>query len=177
MHYISRFFTYLGILCILLGAFLTYQHFNPALLSFTDFEKPQKVVIQNSASPLYLSIPSVHIGLPIYAAHIINNQWETTTLGVSYLIDSPIPGQRGNSILYGHNWQVLLGNLVYVKPGEKVNVLFSDHSSKQFNIIYTTIVNPTDVSILTQSRDTRITLYTCTGFLDSKRFVAVATLE
>lgn len=87
-----------------------------------------------------------------------------------------MPGEPGNSILYGHNWTSLFGNLPKTKPGERVDIGFSDGSMQQFIVEYTSIVSPDEIEIIEQTEDTRITLYTCTGFLDSKRFVVVAKL-
>ena len=43
-------------------------------------------------------------------------------------------------------------------------------------IEYTQVVTPDQTHILAPSDDRRVTLYTCTGFLDRKRFVVTATL-
>ncbi len=151
---------------------------SPTRLNFdTTYAQNQSVAAESKAVPTRLIIGDVKVDLPVYAASVVNNQWQTTTKGVSYLRSSPVPGEKGNSIIYGHNWLNLLGPLTAVRPGEKIEVDFSDNSHKTFVVEYTSIVNPNDASILAPSKDKRITLYTCTGFLDSKRFVAVATLQ
>ena len=62
------------------------------------------------------------IDLPIYPASINGTSWETTTKGVSYLKNTPTPGEIGNSVMYGHNWTNLLGPLVRAKPGQKIEI-------------------------------------------------------
>lgn len=175
----SRVLTVSGIILIAFGTVFTYQHFNPSVLAFSTPPKSTQLssTANSSANPVILAIPSAHIKLPIFVSHIVDNNWQTTTQGISYLASSPIPGQQGNSILYGHNWEALLGNLVTTKPGDEVVITYANHSVKKFIIHYTMVVDPSDISILQQSTDKRITLYTCTGFLDSKRFVAVAILD
>ena len=64
-----------------------------------------------------------------------------------------------------------------MKPGDRIEIAFSDGSIREFVVAYTTTVNPGQVEILKDSEDSRLTLYTCTGFLDSKRFVVTAKLK
>jgi len=124
--------------------------------------------------PTRLTITSVNIDIPIHPAEITNNTWADTKKGVSYLVTSPLPGMRGNSVIYGHNYPVIFGNLTSVIPGDVVTVEFSDGSTKSFEVLYTTTVTPDQTGILKQSNDTRLTIYTCSGFLDSERFVVTA---
>lgn len=174
MHFLPKFFIVFGFLVLIFGGYLIVQRTSPRKLSFA---KPPVVKhIVSKTYPQEIIINSIHIDLPIYSAQIINNNWETTTEGVSYLTGSPIPGDKGNSILYGHNWESLLGRLPNLKPGQIIEIVFSDKSKKKFLVKYTTIVTPDNVSILAAATDKRITIYTCTGFMDTKRFVAVAVL-
>ena len=93
---------------------------------------------------------------------------------MSYLATSPLPGHKGNSILYGHNWKSLLLDLPKVKPGQSVFITNHNGTKQRFIVEYTAVVDPSQTYIIDATNDTRITLYTCTGFLDSKRFVVVA---
>lgn len=127
--------------------------------------------------PVRLVIESIGVDLPIHDAEISENKWSDTKSGVSYLLSSPLPGEKGNSIIYGHNWPGLLGSLPQVTPGDRIDVIFSDGSVRSFEVEYTTIVDPSQTGVLASSKQKRLTVYTCTGFLDSKRFVATAVLE
>lgn len=165
-----------GFLGLLIGSYFIYQRQNPSRLKFENYPVIQASMEQAEKSPIGIKIESAKISLPVIASEIKNNKWEATTEGVSYLKTSPIPGTQGNSILYGHNWASLLGNLKKVKPGDQIEISYSDQSSKKFLVEYLVEVKPEDTSILNNSSDSRITLYTCSGFLDSKRFVVVAKL-
>lgn len=147
---------------------------NPSRLSFdvTFTQKKQPVVV--SKPPKRIIIPKISVDLPIVSSHIKKGEWETTTDGISYLGVSPIPGDVGNSILYGHNFDYLFGKLPHLTPGDIIEIEYEDHSKKEFIIRYTQVVTPKQVDIIKPTTDRRITLYTCTGFLDSKRFVVVA---
>lgn len=159
------------------GAILLFQRNNPTRLAFVS--PPERTIMRPmmGITPVAITIKQVKINLALYPATIQNNQWPTTTKGISYLASSPIPGQKGNSIIYGHNWKSLFGPLQNTKPGDEVEITYKDSSKKKFTMLYTSIVSPEQVNILQPSKDTRITMYTCTGFLDSQRFVAVAILN
>jgi sortase A len=169
----------LGIVFYSCALAFIWQRTTPSRLAFKNFEEITTVTTSSSpvAAPEQLIIPNLLINLPISPAKIQNGSWEISTIGVSYLSSSPLPGSTGNSILYGHNWQVLLGKLVYAKPLDEILITYADGSTRVFEVVDTKEVTPNDVSILNQTKDRRITLYTCTGFLDSKRFVVTATLK
>lgn len=120
-----------------------------------------------------LIIPDLGINLAIYPAKISGNRWQTTTLGVSHLSTTPDPGEPGNSVIYGHNWHNLLGRLPRVTPGSKIKVT-QNGVTQEFVVTATAEVDPTTSSVYAPTSDTRLTIYTCSGLLDSKRFVVVA---
>jgi len=169
-------FLIVSLVCFISGGYLMWEHNDPNRLAFKDFTgNYRNVAIINP--PVRVIIKNASIDLPIYPAKITSTLWETTTVGASYLTSSPIPGHVGNSIIYAHNWMSLFGNLVTVRPGDIVEVDYQDKSKEVFTIAYTSVVPSDASSILAASKDKRITLYTCTGFLDTKRFVAVAVLR
>lgn len=175
MNFASKILIASGFLLILFGGHLVIDRYSPKSIEFKDLSVNQ--VISSNVTPIRIIIPSLNIDNGIYGAKINNGQWETTQKGISYLLSSPVPGGIGNSILYGHNWPSLLGNLTRIKPGEKIEIVMSNGKKKTFVVQFTSIVDPNQTHILSQTSDNRITLYTCTGFLDSKRFVATATLS
>lgn len=173
----DKFFTSLGISLIIFASFLVYQRNNPSRIAFAKadvvIEDVDKVLLQ----PNFIKISSLDINLPVYSSEIKNNKWEVANDGVSYLKTSVSPGQIGNSIMYGHNWSNLLGRLVKIKTGDVVEINYTDNSKKEFIVTLIQEVNPNDVTILNETNDRRLTIYTCSGFMDSKRFVVVAILK
>jgi LPXTG-site transpeptidase (sortase) family protein len=166
----------IGILSLFYGGYLFWQRTNPARLSFEKTPHfPQ--FPKTTTVPVRISIDRVHINLSLYPARVQNNLWDTTSYGASFLSSTPIPGEKGNSIIYAHNWTNLFGGLTEVKPADMVTIYYKNNTKKTFTVLYTDIVTPRDIQILNPSTDRRITLYTCTGFLDMKRFVAVAILR
>lgn len=165
-----------GLSCYIFGIYLIWERNDPNRLRFKNYMGNYKNV-PLSNPPVRILIRDLNIDLPVYPAKVVNNQWETTTMGASYLLSSPLPGVRGNSIIYAHDWASLFGPLVNIKRENKVEIDFEDKTKKFFIIKNTSVVSPDQSDILKNFGDTRLTLYTCTGFLDSKRFVAVATLQ
>ncbi len=126
-----------------------------------------------SDSAFTVHIPSAHIELPAYSAIINGTTWQTTKRGVSYLSTSPLPGEKGNSVLYGHNWPNILARLHDVKPGDAIFITRGDKTTR-FIIRFVAVVPPSESSVYAASADTRLTIYTCTGFLDRERLVVTA---
>lgn len=166
-----------GVLLTLLSTALAFQRYSPYRLNF-DVSFDQKVAAKKTLTsislPTRIIIPETTIDLPIIGSTIKDQKWETTSKGVSYLSISPTPGEKGNSIMYGHNWTNLLGPLVNVKPGNEIRIEYADGSVRKFIVQATALVTPDDTSILLPSDEALLTIYTCAGFFDSKRFVVTA---
>jgi LPXTG-site transpeptidase (sortase) family protein len=166
-------FLSLSIICFGTAWFFVWQrYFNPHRLDFTH--QPAQITSKFTVLPIRLVIADLNIDLPVIPSQIINGAWMTTPAGVSYLTASARPGQPGNSIFYGHNWPVILGNLLQAKVGQDILVYNSDGSQKLFKIQLIKEVKPDDTSILLSTFKPVLTIYTCSGFLDSRRFVVVA---
>jgi LPXTG-site transpeptidase (sortase) family protein len=163
----------LGIIILLFSGFFFYERYNPQSLSFSVNDL-NTITAKSTYKPTEITIPSIDLRLPIIPAKLEKGKWESTTKGISYLSSSPIPGNQGNSILYGHDWPNLLGNITKLKPGQKITIKYSNNKTRDFIIYSTILVSPKETSILAPSKDARITLYTCAGFWDNKRFVVVA---
>ncbi len=171
---LSRVFWFGGGGSMLISGFLFWQRYTPTRLAFRLSSLDTKRLSVSTSIPTLVEIPNVGIELPVIPAKLENGRWEATRYGVSYIITSAVPGQIGNSIFYGHNWASLLGPLVRVKKGERIVVRQSNGSEMVFIVEQTSVVTPDQTHVLTQSNDRRLTIYTCTGFLDSKRFVVTA---
>ena len=177
MRVFPRVLIYFGIFCLILAAFLYWQRTTPTRLQFDTERIESSSVSSTNLEPSAIIIRDLAIELDIYPASIKSGKWEATSKGVSYLSSTPVPGEIGNSVIYGHNWKSILGNLVKAKPGQAIEILYSDGSMKKFEVKFTQVVTPDQTEILNQTDDVRITLYTCTGFLDTKRFVVTAILS
>ncbi len=175
MKLISHSIIVAGFCMVILGLVLTYYHYNPNRLSFKNAHvEKKKQLADHLKTPKRITVQAIGVDLPVFPSTIKDGVWETTDKGVSYLVHSPVPGSFGNSILYGHNWTKLLGGLTKLKPGQTFEIEYSDGTVETFTIQTTAYVLPTDVSVLRDSTKPLVTLYTCAGPLDSKRFVVTA---
>lgn len=179
MKLLSKLFILLGVFCYLLGIYNIWLSVDPNRLSFSKYSYAQTKTSEKEelSAPVEIIIKDLNIDLHLIPSHVVDNKWETTDIGASYLATSPIPGEEGNSIIYAHNWASLFGSLIYISPGDEIQIKYADGSQKIFVVKYTSTVTPDTSGILAPSNDRRITLYTCIGFLDSQRFVAVAILK
>lgn len=172
MQVLSKITILVGVVFIFYGCVLLWERNNPSRLSFNNYSP--KINYSPRFYPVSIEIPAVSIKTAIIPSNLNNKQWETTKDGVSYLLSSPIPGTTGNSILYGHNWPTILGKLEQVKTGQTITITNSNGVRNTFLVESIAIVTPDQIHVLAASNDVRITLYTCTGFLDSKRLVVTA---
>ena len=164
-----------GLLLITQGLFDLSKrlgYYNPVTKTSTIYNPPSSFTSQST--PSEISIKSLSLSLPVEPIKIKSGYWPTSQTGVSFLADSGNLGNVGNLIFYGHNWKNLLGNLHKVKTGDTLVVSGQNGQDFLYSIAYIATVNADDVSILADTNDERITLYTCTGFLDQKRLVVVA---
>lgn len=165
-----------GVILWMAAAVCYWQRVTPRRLAFEGVNKTllREGMEQGAVVPVELVIESVGMKLAVYGARNEGGKWETTKSGVSYLLGSAIPGERGSSIFYGHNWESLMGKLGKVKPGESVEIEMSDGSKRVFMVKYVQEVSPRETEVLKESDDKRVIIYTCSGFLDRKRVVVTA---
>lgn len=138
-----------------------------------------QVVIENQnkkSKPVKLYIPKLERTLEITDGYIENNRWTVSASGVSFLVDSATPEENGNTIIYGHNTIGVLGRLWKVQKDDFVYLTSSDNKVYKYKIIERKEVKPNQVEILKQEGTSRVTIYTCSGFLDSARFVIIGEL-
>lgn len=123
--------------------------------------------------PTKIYIPKMKRILAVSDGYYIDKRWIVSETGVSYYSDSAIPG-HGNSVLYGHNRQGLLGGLWRVESGDYIYLILANGHFVKYQVSEEKEIKPIQVEILAKTADSRLTLYTCSGFLDTARFVVIA---
>lgn len=124
------------------------------------------------ARPVKLYIPAMTRILYVSDGFTQNNRWAISQTGVSYLTSSALPGS-GNTVIYGHNTRDILGGLWKVQEGDYIYLVLATGDIVKYQIFERKEIDPTQVEILNQTQDSRLTIYTCSGFLDDARFVIV----
>lgn len=132
-----------------------------------------------------ISIPKINVNAPVVYA--TNNQEAAIQKdlegGVVHYANTAVPGQNGNSVIFGHSsndwWEPGSYKFVFVlldklQPGDTFTVNYNSHQYL-YQVTGSKVVEPTDLSVLNQTADPEITLITCTPPGTSwKRLVVVA---
>lgn len=172
----QKFILILGLL--LIGLSIGSDIYKKSLPIFIGYEPQlQEAVEIVPSNPKTLVIPDISVDLDVETSQAKGNVWQISETGVSYLASSATLEQTGNTVIYGHNKKNLLGKLPQLKKGAPIYL--TDDSGKTYKFVVSEIltVKPEDVWILTETSEKILTLYTCTGFLDSKRLVIRALPE
>ncbi len=127
----------------------------------------------SSRVPLRVIIPSVSIDNNIRGSKVIRGRWEVFDDSASFGIGSALPGEIGNAVIFAHARVGYFLPLRQVSTGDKVYVL-TKGAWFSYEVKEIKEVLPTNVSVIAPTQDETLTLYTCSGFADSKRLIVVA---
>lgn len=136
-----------------------------------------RVVAGEPIVPNTLYIPKLARVVNVVDGQFANGRWTVSRTEVSYYVSSAVPGNRGNSVFYGHNWANILGGLDKLTRGDQVYVLMASGDFVKYEVFDTFEVWPSQVEILNPSTDGRLTIYTCKGLFNEKRLVVIAKLS
>lgn len=160
-----------GVILTLIGLYGFY--YSRAILSFSK----SPVALQDvhtQPNPKRIIIKDIKIDLDITEGRIVSGIWEISDKNATHLNISANPGENGNVIIYGHNKKVIFGSLPYLRVGSTVEIVTDDQKSHLYKVTKKETVKPDNVSFIQPTDHEALTIYTCTGLLDSKRFVAIA---
>jgi sortase A len=164
---IARLLLYSGIGLSLIGFYLIYHR---TILSFTSVP-PQFQAVKTKAAPQTLTIPALGIAIGIKPGFIMNGQWSISPQYALHLTTSSNPREGGNIVIYGHNKDTIFGRLPNAQIGGEVILTTADGQSYQYRIMQKAIVFPNQTELIFPTNHEVITIYTCTGFLDSQRLI------
>ncbi len=170
-----------GLILIMIGSFLIalygIRFYARRVLSFHTANSPSaKVEVEKKlyAKPLSIEIASLKIVLPVAESGIVDGVWQISEKGASHLDTSANPGEGGNVVIYAHNKRVLFGPLRQIRKDAEITLVTEDGKSWNYKVVETVLVTPGDISFVTPRNAETLTLYTCAGFADSKRFIVIA---
>lgn len=166
-----------SVLLIAAGLFvLIYTSFKWSQFSQTSPKGQINITAtEREVKPIKLYVPKLGKTLGIVDGVYEDGHWTIAPTGVSYLISSAPFTSPGNSVLYGHNTQDILGGLWRIEANDPIYVVLDSGDFVKYQVVEEKEIKPEEVQILNQTSDTRLTIYTCSGFLDQARFVVVAT--
>lgn len=158
----------LGLTLMGLGAFTLAGNFvhtptRPAVRN-TTFSYPTSIYVGNRET-----------AIPVTQGDIVSGEWQLSKTEAVHLSSSGYPGNTGNIVVYGHNTSGIFGSLKQLSVGEHILLDTANGSRHVYTVANVFETTPKDTKILDSSDTEQLTLYTCTGFLDSKRLVVKAT--
>lgn len=160
-----------GILLLLI--FSGWRFHQVRILSF-NAKEVEKVVSSTGIKPVYIKIYPIGVDVGVKETVIKDGVWVIQPNEASYLVSSAGIGDDGNIIIYGHNKDDILGPIRYITLGAKIEIKGSDGNTYYYEVTKTDTVDSDNLEYILPKEEEVLTLYTCTGFLDSKRFIVVA---
>lgn len=163
------------VLLIISSSYLTYKK---TVLSFSNLPEDQIATIipsDRGSLPSKITIPDLSISLDIQSSTIDKKGvWEISEIAASFLQSSALPGHDGNTVIYAHNKRTLFGSLPWIRLGSEVMIETTDGNTYRYKVESTQVVSPDQIEVVMPTDYEVLTLYTCSGMLDSKRFVVRA---
>jgi len=157
-----------------------------------NFNKNQIVNTEYNKT-MYLTIPSINLENVKITPNIESTNKETydqyLKKGIAHFKYTPLPGDGGNSFLYGHsvgepyftynpyNPEIILTNLKNIEIGDSIKIK-KDNIDISYKVIKIEIVLPNDVKILSgiAGKET-VTLMTCYPWgVGTHRFIVIAEI-
>lgn len=126
-----------------------------------------------SEPPVRIIVPKRDISVSVNEAEIVNGYWKVFDKVASHGMGSAYPGHSGNTVIFAHAREGLFYNLKNVSIGDEV-LVFTKNRWYSYNVSEIKSVYPSQTEVIAQTKDQRLTLYTCDGFADEKRLIVVA---
>lgn len=145
---------------------IAFNRSSPSI-SATNFAKSEEFL------PVRLQVGEL-IEIEIEPAKFEHNEWIISDKKVSYWTGSALPGWVGNTVLYGHNKKEILGNLNSSKVGDQITITVKNGQVFSYTIEEMKEVTPDQIQYIFPTNEQVLTIYTCSGWLDSKRLVVRA---
>ena len=123
--------------------------------------------------PQRIILPKQEIDLIVKNSKLIDGYWQVWTDSAGWGEGSGLPGEKGNQVIFAHARRGLFLPLRDVELGDMVYVLAKDKWF-QYEVKEIKEVKPTQVEVIAPTEDETLTLYTCSGFADSKRLIVIA---
>lgn len=168
----NKLLIFIGI--FLMIVFASWRIYQARILSFT---KAYPTEVRQESKVARVVIPSLKIDLSVEEGKIERGVWSISQRGASHLDVSKNPGEGGNIVVYGHNKKAIFGPILWAEKGEKITLIDKDDKEFNYQVIETKTVSPDQIEYVLPKNEEILTLYTCTGFADSKKFIVIAKSE
>ena len=154
------------------------QHRLKAQLNATQFipvNQPAPPAVPGEAIAL-LKIPKISVNVAVVEGVSVDNLQH----GPGHYPGTPMPGQKGNAAIAGHRttYGAPFYRLDQLKAGDDIFITTrGEKDAWHYQVVSTAEVSPSDVAVLDNTPDNRLTLTTCTPrFTAQHRLIVVSRL-
>src|SRR3989304_6118979 len=162
------------------------------IVGFENFEA------DDAKLPKRIIIPELSIDLSVKKAQIKGGYWEVFSDAAGWGEGSGLPDEAGNQVIFAHARKNLFLPLREVKAGTRIYVMnesqlslstlpsevasaFQNKGAENirtsswysYEVVDIKEVYPNQTEVIEPTDDETLTLYTCSGFADSKRLIVV----
>lgn len=123
--------------------------------------------------PVRIIIPELNIDIPVREARVVNGYWEVFPDVAGFGLGSAYPDELGNQVIFAHARDGLFLKLKDAKIGKNIYVFTKDRWYF-YKVTEIKDVWPSQIEVIAPTKDQTLTLFTCSGFLDSKRLIVTA---
>jgi LPXTG-site transpeptidase (sortase) family protein len=123
--------------------------------------------------PTRVMLPSLGIDLPVKEASVVKGYWEIFPDVAGWGKGSAYPEENGNTVIFAHARDGLFAPLKKAKIGMTIYMMTRD-KWYSYSINEIREVLPSQTEVIAKTDYSVLTLYTCTGFSDSKRLIVIA---
>lgn len=142
----------------------------------TSTEAKQEIKTESSQTfsgrPVRVIIPSVNINVAIEEGNYFKEtkSWNVSKTSAHFANQTSLPNnQENNTLIYGHNSTNIFGKTKDLKQGDKLYLETDNNLVFEYQYTDQLKTKPTDISVFAYQGPPRLTLLTCTGFLNKER--------
>ncbi len=128
--------------------------------------------------PVRIVIPSIKVDSVVKEVQLHMDTWQVADYAVGHHESSALPGQQGNVVLAGHRdiRGSVFRRLNELKAKDEV-LVYTKGKVFRYVVTDSKVIKPTQVSVMAQTDDYRLTLITCTPIgIASNRIIVTAQL-
>lgn len=126
--------------------------------------------------PVRIIIPSLSIDLPVKEAKVIDGFWQVFEETAGFGLGSAYPDETGNQVIFAHAREGLFLPLKNIDNGQIIYIMTQKEWYK-YKVVMIKEVLPSQTEVIAPTKEKILTLYTCSGFADSKRLIVIAKPE
>jgi sortase A len=139
----------------------------------------KKHVSPGAEAAISIAIPKIDVHAPVVQTPPVNGVWDVADWAVGHLTTTPDPGAAGNAAYAGHDdiKGEVFKRLGELRPGDRI-LLRTRHALYTYVVTNQEIVDPSNVSVLDPTRQSTVTLVSCTPYwVDTQRLIVQAVLK